>query len=227
MLVIRQLYASRFAVRSVLVTPARLADLAAFDDGRAPVYVADQAVMNDVAGFDIHRGALAIGERGTEPDGDRLLATADRLLVLEELTDHENVGALFRNAAAFGVDAVLLSPRCCDPLYRRAIRVSMGHVLHVPFARLADFDALAAAGFEVLALTPSRDAEPIDAIAPDPPARWAVLIGAEGDGLSAAALGAATRRMRIPIRPGVDSLNAATAAAIALHRLTDRPTSTG
>ena len=139
------------------------------------------------------------------------------------MTDGENVGALFRNAAAFGVDAVLLCPRCCDPLYRRAIRVSIGQVLHVPFVRLPgwpdELAAVEAAGFVVMAMTPSAGAEPIDKVAADPPAKWALMVGAEGAGLSAAALGAARRRVRIPIGDRVDSLNTATAAAIALHRL--------
>src|SRR5439155_1665808 len=125
-LVIRQLLASPYRVRSILVTPGRLADFDGVPGLDAPIYVADQAVMNRIAGFDIHRGAVAAGERGPGLELSAVLASAERLLVLEGLTDGENVGALFRNAAAFGVDAVLLCPRCCDPLYRRAIRVSIG-----------------------------------------------------------------------------------------------------
>jgi tRNA G18 (ribose-2'-O)-methylase SpoU len=143
--------------------------------------------------------------------------------VLEGLNDHENLGALFRNAAAFGVDAVLADPTTADPLYRRSVRVSLGHVLRVPWTRLPDWpDGLAslkAEGFVLVALTPSADAEPIAALAADPPARVALLLGAEGPGLSGAALAAADRRVRIPIAEGVDSLNVATAAAIAFHRL--------
>jgi tRNA G18 (ribose-2'-O)-methylase SpoU len=219
------LLSSPYRVRSLLVTPARLADFPALSGGDAdvPVYVAEQAVMNRITGFDIHRGALAAGERRSGPDLASILASARHLLVVEGLTDGENVGALSRNAAAFGVDAVLLCPRCCDPLYRRAIRVSMGQVLHMPFTRLPEWpDELAAvqrAGFVGLALTPSGEAEPIDAVAADPPAKWAVMVGSEGGGLSDAALATAARRVRIPVADGVDSLNAATAAAIALHRL--------
>jgi tRNA G18 (ribose-2'-O)-methylase SpoU len=141
--------------------------------------------------------------------------------VLEALNDFENLGALFRNAAAFGVDAVLLDPRCADPLYRRSVRVSMGHVLHVPFAVLDDWaDGLKAVrdrGFAILAMTPREPAVPLRTVAP--PERWALLLGAEGPGLSDAALAAADMLVRIPMAPGVDSLNVATAAAVAFDHL--------
>ncbi len=145
------------------------------------------------------------------------------MAVLESLNDFENLGALFRNAAAFGVDAVLLDPQCADPLYRRSVRVSMGHVLRVPFAVLpgpwpSSLSVLRAAGFELLALTPDPSAERLrDVVTPQ---RWAVLLGAEGPGLAAPTLAAADRRVRIPMADGVDSLNVATAAAVAFAHLT-------
>jgi tRNA G18 (ribose-2'-O)-methylase SpoU len=215
---IRRLAESRFPVRSALVTPNRVKDLPALD---APVYVASQEVMNRVAGFDIHRGALAAAERLPPADVAALLDRARLVLVVEAVSDHENMGALFRNAAAFGVDAVLLTPDCCDPLYRRAVRVSVGHVLHVPFASVSDpVPVLRGHGISTWALTPDSAAEPIDAVTPG--SRTALVVGAEGPGLRPETLAAADRRVRIPMAAGVDSLNVATAAAVALHRLAGR-----
>jgi tRNA G18 (ribose-2'-O)-methylase SpoU len=228
-LVIRQLVTSRYPVRSVLVTANRLEALAGDVAGiDGPIYVVDQSLMNVVTGFNIHRGALASATRLPLPPIPELMRSAERLAVVEGITDHENMGALFRNAAAFGVDAVLLCPRSCDPLYRRAVRVSMGQVLHVPFGRLMDWPgdllALRSAGFALLALTPDPDAEAVDALDPTQHRRWAALFGAEGPGLTEAALVSADRRVRIPMATGVDSLNVATAAAITFHRLWPGPT---
>ena len=145
------------------------------------------------------------------------------LAVLEGVNDHENLGALFRNAAGFGIDGVVLDPTTADPLYRRSVRVSMGHVLGVPWTRFPAWpeglDEVRAAGFTVVALTPAPGSESIEDLAADPPERVALLVGAEGPGLSDAALAAADRRVRIPLSSSVDSLNVATAAAIAFHRL--------
>ena len=222
-LVIRELLASSYEVRSVLVTPARLArleDVVTLID--APVFVAPPAVLEAVAGFALHRGAVAAASRPAAVAPEALLAGARTVAVLEGLNDHENIGTLFRNAAALGVDAVLLSPTTADPLYRRSVRVSMGCVLRIPFATLAPWpDALAtitAAGFELVALTPGADAEPVTVL-DDLTGPVALLLGAEGPGLTAGALRAARRRIRIPMRAGVDSLNVATAAALAFHRL--------
>lgn len=222
-LVIRQLLVSPYPVRSVLLAPPRyerLRDALAGVD--APVYVAPPAVLEAVAGFRIHRGAVAAAGRLKPMDPRAVLAPARVVAVLEGLNDHENLGALFRNAAALGVDGVLLSPTCADPLYRRSVRVSMGCVLRVPFATLAPWpaglSAVADEGFEVVALTPAADAGPVSAL-DALQGRVAVLLGAEGPGLSAGALRAAGRRLRVPMRDGVDSLNVATAAAIAFHRL--------
>ena len=222
-LVIRQVLGRDLRVRSVLLArnrhPALADDLAGLE---APVYLAEPAVMDAVAGFHVHRGALAAIERPALPEPGDVLASARLVAVLEDVNDHENLGAVFRNAAGLGVDAVLLSPGCCDPLYRRAVRVSMGHVLSVPWTRLEPWpgglDGLRRAGFTLLALTPDPAADPLPK-GPETGSNLAVLLGAEGPGLSPAALAAADRRLRIPLRPGVDSLNLASAAAIAFHAL--------
>ena len=220
--VVRQLLASDYRLRCLLVTERGLRALAPEIDALdGPVLVADQSVLDAVCGFHFHRGALASADRRPLPAFASLLADAELLLLLEGVNDHENLGALFRNAAAFGVGAVALDATCADPLYRRSVRVSMGHVLRMPFARVADWPSalplLRDRGFETVALTPAADAEDVDGVAPRP--KRALLVGSEGWGLTAATLAAADRRVRIPIAPGVDSLNVATAAAVALHRL--------
>jgi len=218
--VIRQALASGYRLRSLLLSPHRYQELGGVT-GVEHIYVADQPVLKAVAGFDVHRGALAAVERPPLPPLADVLARSRRLAVLEGISDHENMGSLFRNAAAFAVDAVLLSPSCSDPLYRRSVRVSMGHVLHVPFTGVDPWPGalqlVRAAGFTVVALTPSPDAEPVDELAPVE--RPAFLLGAEGPGLTPEALRAADRRIRIPMAEGVDSVNVATAAAIAFHRI--------
>ena len=222
--VIRQLLRSPYRVRSLLLTARRLAalepDLAGVD---APVYLGRQEVVNAVSGFHLHRGALASAHREPLPEPVALAGGADLVVVAEGMNDHENLGALFRNAAAFGAGAVLLDPTSADPLYRRSIRVSVGHVLRVPFARAAPWPAVLARlrglGFELLALPPGGG-EDLGGVAPR--RRQALLVGAEGPGLSTAALAAADRRVRIPMAPGVDSLNVATAAAVALFHLARR-----
>lgn len=215
-LAIRQLLRSAYPVRAVLLTEALFTRLAPAL-GDHPVYVASRAVMRAVTGFDIHRGAVASAARLPDPDPASLLAAARQVAVLEGLNDHENLGVLFRNAAAFGIDAVLLDPTCADPLYRRTVRVSLGHVLHVPFARLAPWpeslELIAESGFELVAMTPRGES----VLSPRAAPRIAVLLGAEGPGLSEAALAAADVRVRIPMTDGVDSINVATAAAIAFH----------
>jgi tRNA G18 (ribose-2'-O)-methylase SpoU len=227
-LVITQLLRSRYRVRSFLSTPARLGSLrallAASPDCVAPVYVAADIVMAAVAGFDVHRGLLAAADRRPLPPLDDVVSGASMVAVLEGINDHENMGAIFRNAAAFAVDAVVLDPTCCDPLYRRAVRVSMGHALRVPYTVAGNWpaaiDRLRALGFAVWALTPAPGAVSIDAAPCDQPrARVAVLVGAEGAGLSSEAMTRADERVRIPIAGGVDSLNVATAMAIAAHHL--------
>lgn len=220
------LLGSRYPVRSVLVSQRKEAAIRSLVGGRAPVLAVPQSEMAAITGFDFHRGVVAAAGRLPLPAVDDLVEGAATVAVLEGLNDHENLGALFRNAAAFAVDAVLLDPTTADPLYRRSVRVSAGHVLTVPWTRLpAGPDHLAPLrdrGFTVVALTPAPDAEPIDDLARARPARVALVLGAEGPGLPAATLAAADRRVRIPLAPGVDSLNVATAAAIVFHRLVPR-----
>ncbi|TXN70614.1 RNA methyltransferase [Methylobacterium sp. WL6] len=216
---------ARFRTESILLLPERVAGLAAAIEagpGTPPVFVADRAVMSAVAGFPIHRGVLAVGIRGDGVRADAIVppAPTPALVVgLAGLTNHDNVGGLFRNAAAFGADAVLLDAGTCDPLYRKAIRVSAGAALTVPFARLdpgADWLATARAlALEPLALSPSGREDVADLTAP---ARTLLLLGTEGPGLPADVL-ARMRGLRIAMAAGFDSLNVATAGAIALHRL--------
>lgn len=221
---LQRLLASGRRLRSVLVDQIRLEALADVLGGLdAPVLVADQATLRAVAGFPVHRGVLAAADRWELPDPAEMLAGARRVAILEDINDHENLGVIFRSAGSLGVDALLLSPRCCDPLYRRSVRVSMGHVLAVPWTRLEPWpealDRVAGAGFSLVALTPAADAEPLTVWNPAAEERAAVLLGAEGPGLSPAALAAAHRRLTIPMRQAEDSLNVGSAAAIAFYAL--------
>jgi tRNA G18 (ribose-2'-O)-methylase SpoU len=222
----RLLTESRFTTRSILLTPSAqesLSDLLSRYEG-IPTFVVTQDAMNAITGFNIHRGCLAIGERLPLPSWEWLAGGARLLVVLEHVSNADNVGAIFRNAAAFGVDAVLLGPSCADPLYRKAIRTSMGAALRLPFARMEDWPGalhrLRAQGVRLIALTPSADARALEA--GRQPIRTAVLVGHEGQGLSDAALSAADVRVRIPMAAGVDSLNVATATAIALYAMAER-----
>src|SRR6266545_1577271 len=201
-------------------SPVSIADPAA---GRAPVYAASQEVLEQATGFHIHRGVLASFHRRELPAAAEVLDAAHLVVILEDVNNHTNLGAIFRGVAALGFDAVLLSPSCADPLYRRSVRVSMGEVFAVPYARLEPWpDALAQVrdrGFTLLALTPAADAVPIQRLAAEQRRRPALLFGAEGPGLSAAALRAAEVRVVIPMRAGVDSLNVAAAVAVACWEL--------
>jgi tRNA G18 (ribose-2'-O)-methylase SpoU len=222
---IEVLLASTYAVRSLFVAAEHVERIATLAGTAAPIYTMPAAAMEAVTGVHFHRGVLAVAERPELPSVDDLVGQARRILVLEAVNDHENVGALFRNASAFGVDAVVLDPTTTDPLYRRSTRVSLGHVLTVPFARVAEgrwpeaLGDLRTNGFTTLALTPDPDAEPLGRLVADPPDRVALVLGAEGPGLSDAAFAATSRRVRIPMEAGVDSVNVATAAAIALSAL--------
>jgi tRNA G18 (ribose-2'-O)-methylase SpoU len=193
-------------------------------DSSVPVYVCAGTHFAALTGFNIHRGCLALAERPADASLDDVLRDARLVVVLEDVANADNVGGVFRNAAAFGADAVLLSPSSCDPLYRKALRTSMAATLRVPFARIdpeGGLDALRARGFSIVALTPRSPSEPLDEFAAGRQFdRIALVVGAEGSGLTAAVESAADRRVRIPIAPGVDSLNLAVATGIALARLT-------
>lgn len=190
-----------------------------------PVYLADETVLRQITGFHLHRGALAAMHRPELPTVHDLVtaardgAGARRVAVLEDIVDHTNVGAIFRSAAALGVDAVLVSPRCADPLYRRSVRVSMGTVFQVPWTRIESWPgglhALQEDGFTVAALALADDAVSLDDLVADPPERLATVLGTEGDGLSRGAVAAADMVVRIPMAGGVDSLNVAAASAVA------------
>lgn len=232
--VVRELLAHpRLATHALLATPAALDSLGDLLDAETvdalPVYVAPPPVLKQVTGFRVHRGCLAIGERpppATDADLPAL-ATARLVVVLEQVGNPDNLGSIFRNAVAFGARCVLLSPGCCDPLYRKAIRTSIGATLRIPWGGMADWpgglDRLRAHGYTTVALSPERNAGELQALAAAPPRRLALVLGAEGAGLSDEAAARVDRRVRIPIADGVDSLNVATAAGIALYALSVAP----
>jgi len=220
----RAIESGRYRFRSVLVNDAARTALADVLDGiDAPVYVCTAETMSAISGYDVHRGCLALVERPAPVPIDEVSERARAIVALEDVADPDNVGGIFRNAAAFGA-AVLLSPRCGDPLYRKAIRTSMGAALTVPWARVdlwpADLFALPARGFTIAALTPREPAETLDAFATRANrSRVVIAAGNEGTGLSTAIDAGADCRLRIPIAEAVDSLNVAVAVGIALSRL--------
>ncbi len=215
----------RFRVQSLFLAEDRCALLAEYQDvltPDTPIYVASSAVMDKIVGFPIHRGILAVGEVGAPLDARALLSQLPKkslVLGLSAIANHDNMGGLFRNAAAFGVGAILLDHACCDPLYRKAIRVSVGAALHVPFASVKTAQDLvqlcANAGFEIFSLSPAGQQRLTDV---RPPARTALLLGAEGAGLESTVL-QTTQSVRIDMMNGFDSLNVATTSGIALHHL--------
>ncbi len=222
-LVVQRMLASRFKPRAMLGTDRRLRELAA-DLGatNAPYYRVTAEVMADVVGFHLNRGVLAAAARPGELTVDHVLDGARTVAVLEGVNDHENVGSIFRNAAGLGVDAVVFGTGCADPLYRRAVRVSMGHALLVPYAWTAEWPAdltlLRDNGFRLLAMTPDSAAATLaEAMATASDERLAILVGAEGPGLTETAMRASDVRVRIPMSRGTDSLNVATAAALAFY----------
>jgi tRNA G18 (ribose-2'-O)-methylase SpoU len=229
--VIRRAIGAGYPGRSLLVTPERLAGLGDLAGGfPGPVYVTPPDVAERITGYRVHRGALAVMARRALPEVADVVAGRDRILVLEDLVDHTNVGAIFRCAAALGVQAVVLAPRCADPLYRRAVKVSMGAVFAVPYAWMTDWYAglaeIRAAGFQLLALVTDQSAVTLGEFAVA--GRTALLLGSEGDGLSSRWRHTADRSVCIPMSPramalGVDSLNVAAAAAIACHALMRSP----
>src|SRR2546429_133020 len=228
--VIGRAVAAGYPVRSVLVAERRLGDLPALPATGAPVYVVPDATAERLTGYRVHRGALASLHRKPLPEAAALAAAARRVIVLEDLVDHANVGAVFRCAAALGVDAVILSPRCADPLYRRSVKVSMGAVFAIPYARMSDWRTRLAeirgAGSPLLALPRDRSAVRRDTVTAA--GRVALLLGTEGDGLSARWLAEADTAVCVPMSAGamalgVDSLNVVAAAAIACHELARLP----
>jgi tRNA G18 (ribose-2'-O)-methylase SpoU len=222
-LVAQRMIASRFRPHAFLGTQRRLLELA--DDlagAGAPYYRASAEVMAEVVGFHLNRGVLAAARRAPELTMPDVIRGARTIAVLEGVNDHENLGSIFRNAAGLGVDGVIFGTGCADPLYRRAVRVSMGHALLVPFAKAqrwpGDLNDLRDNGFRLLAMTPSPAAqtlaEVMDGLVDQ---KVAVLVGAEGPGLTETAMRASDTRVRIPMSRGTDSLNVATAAALAFY----------
>lgn len=189
--------------------------------GDIPVFVGNSALLEQITGFHVHRGALALMQRPVLPSVNDVIAHAQRILVLEDIVDHTNVGAIIRSTAGLGFDGFLVSPRCADPLYRRSVRVSMGTVFDLPWTRLSawptDLQIVRDAGFSVVAMTPRSDAIDLDSF--DPPHKVALVLGTEGDGLSTRAIDQADVAVRIPMQNGVDSLNVAAAAAVVCWHL--------
>ena len=225
--VIRRALAAGHHPRSYLMAERWLSDLADLvtdaESAGVPVFVGEHDVIERLTGFHLHRGALAAMQRPELPTVADLLAGARRVMVLEDIVDHTNVGAVFRSCAALGVDAVLVTPRCADPLYRRAIRVSMGTVFQVPWTRISPWpegiEQLRAAGFTVATLALAENAVSLDVLAANPPERLALVLGTEGDGLSHHTIAGADLTVTIPMGGGVDSLNVAAAGAVAAWAL--------
>jgi tRNA G18 (ribose-2'-O)-methylase SpoU len=224
--VVRRAVEAGYSPRSFLMAPRwldGLSDVLAGTD--APCYVVSEALAEQVTGFHVHRGALASLRRRPLPTLDEVLEGARTVLVLEDIVDHTNVGAILRSGAALDVDAVLLSPRCADPLYRRSVKVAMGAVFSMPWTRLPDWydalPALSARGFTTVAMTLADDARPLDEVVSGLD-MVALVLGGEGHGLSARWQSSADRRAVIPMRPGIDSLNVAAATAVACYALQRR-----
>ncbi|PWI42044.1 RNA methyltransferase [Streptomyces sp. ICBB 8177] len=220
--VIRRARQAGYRMRSTLLSAKWIGQLRdVIDEVPAPVYLVSPELAERVTGYHVHRGALASMQRRQLPTVSEVLAGTRRVAVFEDLVDHANLGAAFRNAAALGIDAVLLTPRCADPLYRRAVKVSMGAVFHVPWTRMTswpqDIEVLRRHGFVTAALCLSDKSITIDELAARRHEKLALMLGTEGDGLSEGALRAADERVRIPMAAGVDSLNVAAASAVAFH----------
>lgn len=222
--VIRRALAAGYPMRSTLLSPKWVQAMRPLIDAvDAPVYVGSEPLLEAVTGFHVHRGALASMRRTPVLDAGSLLERAKRVVVMEDIVNHTNLGAIFRSAAALGMDAAVLTPSCADPLYRRSVRVSMGTVFALPYARLDSWpgglETLAEHGFRTIALTPGPTAIDVRDLRFGPRDKVALLLGTEGDGLSDPALAAADLRVRIPMAAGVDSLNVAAAAAVACYAI--------
>ena len=226
--VLRRALAAGHQPRSFFLAEKWLEDLRDVLDAHpdVPAFIGKAALLEEITGFHLHRGAMAAMHRPAPVPLPELLAGARRVAVLEDIVDHTNVGAIFRSAAALGIDAVLVSPRCGDPLYRRSVRVSMGTVFQVPWARLDswpdDLQVLKDHGFEVAALELTADAQDVDVVAARNPDKLALVLGTEGAGMSAETLAAVDLAVKIPMRNGVDSLNVAAASAVAFWELRAR-----
>ncbi|MER5196538.1 TrmH family RNA methyltransferase [Streptomyces sp. NPDC002755] len=240
--VIRRAKDAGYEMRSMLLS-AKWVDVMrdVIDELPAPVYAVSPELAERVTGYHVHRGALASMQRKPLPDAAELLVSArrgvvagdrqdgagERVAIFEGFVDHANLGAAFRSAAALGIKAILLSPDCADPLYRRAIKVSMGAVFSVPYARFeawpAGLDVVRDAGYDILAMTPDEKATPLDELNPERFEKSAIMLGSEGHGLSTYALRAADEWVRIPMSAGVDSLNVAAASAVAFYATRPRP----
>jgi tRNA G18 (ribose-2'-O)-methylase SpoU len=224
--VIRRAVRAGYRMRSMLLS-AKWIDVMRDVIGEvpAPVYAVAPEIAEQVTGYHVHRGAIASMQRKPLPAAEDILRTARRVALLEGIVDHTNIGAVYRSAAALGMDAILLSPDCADPLYRRAVKVSMGTVFSVPYAVLdpwpRSLETLREAGFSLLALTPHENATPLSEVSPKLLDRCAVMLGSEGNGLSTEALRAADAWVRIPMSHGVDSLNIAAAAAVSFYALAE------
>lgn len=225
-LVVEHLLESRFPIESIFVSHSRVPgveDLLHRVPESVPIYVAEQSVMDEIVGFPIHRGLLACGWRIPNPDPIEIAKNSRALVILEDLSNHDNVGSVFRSTAALGGAGVsiILSARCCDPLYRKSLRVSMGHALRVPFAIVEDLgsfiEQIRTLGYTSIALTPDPSSDPLDAGTHRSIERPALCFGAEGPGLTGRTMRAADLRVRIPMGLGVDSLNISVAAAVTLH----------
>jgi tRNA G18 (ribose-2'-O)-methylase SpoU len=223
-LVIERARAAGYSLRSALMTPEWLDRTApVLADSDAPIYLGSDATLRALTGFHVHRGALASVQRLALRSFDNVVASAYRLVVVEDIVNHTNLGAIFRTAAAMGIDGVVISPRAADPLYRRSVRVSMGAVFTVPYARAARWpgvvDDLKAAGIRTIALTPADDAVDLAELKVATDERVAIVVGTEGDGLSREVVERCDLAVRIPMSAGIDSLNVATAAGIAFWEL--------
>ena len=225
-LVIERALDAGFQLRSALMTPEWLDRSPWLARTDAPVYLGSDAVLRSLTGFHVHRGALASVHRRELPTLADVLDGARRVVVIEDVVNHTNLGAIFRTAAALGIDGVVISPQAADPLYRRSVRVSMGGVFTVPYARAESWPGvlsdLTAAGFRTLALTPAPDAVALDAVTVAAPDRLAIVVGTEGEGLTCEVIAACDLAVQIPMNAGIDSLNVATAAGIAFWELRPR-----
>jgi tRNA G18 (ribose-2'-O)-methylase SpoU len=231
-LVLEHLLRSPYPIESVLVGSNRieaLAELLAQIPQNIPIYSADQGMLEQIVGFPMHRGLLACGRRLPAGDIDGLLESCRALVILEDLANHDNIGSVFRSAACLAGEGVgvILSPRCCDPLYRKALRVSMGHALQIPYAVMSDWpsrlEKVREAGFTLFAMTPGENSIDICDVSEQSVSKPALLLGAEGPGLSDLAMGFSDQRIRIDQAENTDSLNIAVACAVGLHRLVTRP----